>query len=685
MRDGLENWWSLRLARSAPLAVLAITVEEDVLKNTTRAWLRSLSMLRPLVRIAAFCQFKAPFQEVQAMGHMPFAAVDRLVAPNTGLEGGGGDREQSYRAMVTHLQTSIDAGLHPAPVFFGLLDIGAMFPDGQGLIDTLFGVAADIRERRLPSSVAMVSHARTAPTFAAAGLHDDGRTGSAWASLVRGHESMRPDAPGALAVAFFTPGAVEWDLHGGLAACRPSHIGSVVRARRHVYARAAAPGHRSAAAMASAALVDITPTVPVLRLPFPHAAMGMTPAALLDATGKPMPFVTVEEAELATFHEEVELEGEKHDVNGHIVVGWRGPVAEILRMEAEVPAPAPSKKPGAGDGAKPAPSPSAAPDAAGPSPSPGGEEQQEEVGDAEEESVPLLSAFTTLFHKDRSDPHGEQKFQIQRNTLVALAAMAPDVEVTVFTTSEQVEQLCEDVGPAVTCSRDFKENRHGTPLLKSMFQAVEQATAAPVYGYLNADILFDRRLVQALRAVLRGVREKVLHERVLIVGRRTNFDMPLVMSEQSRWRLSGEKDLKQVAHMGARGRQFQTDAEDFFFIRRGSFVWSRIPDFVIGRLAYDNWLVDHAFHDGMDRVDISETVHAVHQTGSDGNKAGHKKRPDVDWNKDLVSAHGGGYDHGHTHHSNWETAWHVGSEGRVMRLRSRPLWHSKNRPKDLAT
>lgn len=52
----------------------------------------------------------------------------------------------------------------------------------------------------------------------------------------------------------------------------------------------------------------------------------------------------------------------------------------------------------------------------------------------------------------------------------------------------------------------------------------------------------------------------------------------------------------------------------------GAFRWKKIPDFVIGRVAYDNWLVDYAYHDGLDRVDITKTAHAVHQTGVDGNK-----------------------------------------------------------------
>ncbi len=75
-----------------------------------------------------------------------------------------------------------------------------------------------------------------------------------------------------------------------------------------------------------------------------------------------------------------------------------------------------------------------------------------------------------------------------------------------------------------------------------------------------------------------------------------------------------------------RARRFQDDAQDFFIVRRGTFPWSTIPEFVVGRPAYDNWLLDYAEHHDFDTVDLSKTVHAIHQTGVDGNKAGHVVR-----------------------------------------------------------
>ncbi|KAK3599737.1 hypothetical protein CHS0354_037210, partial [Potamilus streckersoni] len=58
---------------------------------------------------------------------------------------------------------------------------------------------------------------------------------------------------------------------------------------------------------------------------------------------------------------------------------------------------------------------------------------------------------------------------------------------------------------------------------------------------------------------------------------------------------------------------FAAYAEDYF-ITSTSYPWKDIPDIVIGRRAYDNWLVLNA-RTMMHRVlDATETILAVHQT-----------------------------------------------------------------------
>lgn len=75
-----------------------------------------------------------------------------------------------------------------------------------------------------------------------------------------------------------------------------------------------------------------------------------------------------------------------------------------------------------------------------------------------------------------------------------------------------------------------------------------------MYGYMNADILFGSDLIETVRAVLRAVQKGHLHERVLLVGRRTNFAMPYPLHADSEWmfndRYTADYKMKMMAVRG---------------------------------------------------------------------------------------------------------------------------------------
>jgi len=72
-----------------------------------------------------------------------------------------------------------------------------------------------------------------------------------------------------------------------------------------------------------------------------------------------------------------------------------------------------------------------------------------------------------------------------------------------------------------------------------------------------------------------------------------------------------------------RGQLFTADAEDYFFIAFNDFPWHRVADVVVGRRAYDNYLVGTAIQQNVAVVDATATLLAVHQTDKEGNYAGH--------------------------------------------------------------
>lgn len=186
-------------------------------------------------------------------------------------------------------------------------------------------------------------------------------------------------------------------------------------------------------------------------------------------------------------------------------------------------------------------------------------------------------------------------------------------------------------------------------------------------AYANGDIVFTKGLVDTLAQVKNGWGREIAsgaRRGVMIVGKRTNVDY----HSQN---LTNDDEVVQLSKMG---QVFQNDAEDYFLYSRGSRDWDLIPDFVVGRRAYDNWLVHNAHHDeAMDVIDASDTVLGLHLTAADGNKAGHKKGADNDHNKQVLnpvtkkSVHGGEWASGRTDNGHFFTKHHNGTVVVVIR------------------
>ena len=107
--------------------------------------------------------------------------------------------------------------------------------------------------------------------------------------------------------------------------------------------------------------------------------------------------------------------------------------------------------------------------------------------------------------------------------------------------------------------------------------------------------------------------------RTMVVGRRTN-----VLLGNNTHLLYQPEHVTKLARQ--RGRLFGADAEDYFFIAFNDFPWNRVPNVIIGRPAYDNFLVGRAIQENVTVVDATATLLAFHQTGSDEDFAGFRNK-----------------------------------------------------------
>jgi hypothetical protein len=186
---------------------------------------------------------------------------------------------------------------------------------------------------------------------------------------------------------------------------------------------------------------------------------------------------------------------------------------------------------------------------------------------------------------------------IQANAIRSWTLLGDQVEVVLVGDEDGLAETAVRFGihhlPAV------KRNEQGTPLISSIFDLARRNSASPMLAYANADILLLADFMRAVRKMETGRRE------FLMVGRRWNLDVPQPLEFQAGW----EETLR--SNVFERGELYTHTGIDYFVFRRESFT--SLPDFAVGRAGWDNWMLYHASSSGMEVIDATPSILAVHQ------------------------------------------------------------------------
>jgi hypothetical protein len=188
---------------------------------------------------------------------------------------------------------------------------------------------------------------------------------------------------------------------------------------------------------------------------------------------------------------------------------------------------------------------------------------------------------------------------IQHNALLSWQHIHPDVEILLFGDDAGAAEICRELG--IRHVPDVRKNLHGTKYLASIYDRAEELARHDLLCHVNCDIL----LLDDFRLAANNVARQC--SRFLMAGRRWDVDLrePLDF-ERPDW----QARIRALATRTNRQRPPQWI--DYFLFRRGLFH-GRIPEFVIGRPGWDNWLLWHARSSGADLIDASMMVCAVHQ------------------------------------------------------------------------
>jgi hypothetical protein len=188
---------------------------------------------------------------------------------------------------------------------------------------------------------------------------------------------------------------------------------------------------------------------------------------------------------------------------------------------------------------------------------------------------------------------------IQQNALKSWTLTHPDAEVILFGDEEGAAETARGLGirhvPAV------ERVAQGPKLLRSFFEPAQKMARNEIVCYANCDIVLTDDISTAVRRVAAQL------SKFLMVGRRWDTNVTEAIDfENAEWKSYLREAARRQAEMQS------GDWIDYFAFQKGLYL-GELPDFVIGRVHWDQWLVWKAREMGAAVVDASEGVMAIHQ------------------------------------------------------------------------
>ncbi len=215
-------------------------------------------------------------------------------------------------------------------------------------------------------------------------------------------------------------------------------------------------------------------------------------------------------------------------------------------------------------------------------------------------------AFLTIFTvpKPFTNPHINI---IQRNALSAWTRLK-DVEVILIGDEPGIPEVAKEFGVknVLVVERDEK----GIPLVNAVMEIGHRHSTTPLLCYANADMILMSDAVEAARQVSTQMKD------FLVVGQRWNLDLPEPFDFSGDW----EKRLR--LEVRQHGEFYSPWGIDYFIFPRH--LYTKAPDFTIGRPAWDNWMVYHARTSFGMAIDASRDVIVVHQNHDYSHLPGNK-------------------------------------------------------------
>jgi hypothetical protein len=196
---------------------------------------------------------------------------------------------------------------------------------------------------------------------------------------------------------------------------------------------------------------------------------------------------------------------------------------------------------------------------------------------------------------------------IQRNALAAWTRLA-DVEVLLIGDEPGIPETAREFG--VKNVPQVMRDDMGIPLVSSVMEIGHTQSDSPLLCFANTDMILMSDLMLATRQVNEQSQD------FLMVGQRWDLDLT------EKYDFSGDWEERLRGQVAKNGVYHSPWGIDFFIFPRH--LYTKVPDFTIGRPAWDNWMVYHARSTWGLAIDITRDVTIIHQNHDYSHLPGNK-------------------------------------------------------------
>jgi hypothetical protein len=188
---------------------------------------------------------------------------------------------------------------------------------------------------------------------------------------------------------------------------------------------------------------------------------------------------------------------------------------------------------------------------------------------------------------------------IQRNAIRSWQRLHHDIEIILVGDDAGTAEVCEELG--LRHISNVRRNKYGTKYLADIYDQAEEAARHKILCHVNCDIILKSDFLDGVAQVAAAEKQ------FLMAGRRWDVEITGPIDfESSDW----ENRVDRLA--AETNRQRPPQWIDYFVFSRGLYH-RQIPEFLVGRPGWDNWLLWYPLSMGVLVVDVSRVVRAVHQ------------------------------------------------------------------------